>query len=274
MRELLITGLTIGMLNIFDFTAYSENADKNPAKTNEHLKMWFNVGEELNYDINWGPFTVGNSEVRSEWVEENGRPYIAISYKVKTSGFFNKIYPVDDFVQSIVDPADFRPVRFYKKIIRRQPKKDETFYFNYNSNMTTWTSSLSSTVGSFAISNDTRDIVSFLYYMRSQDVSTNSELDYQILISTNLTSLKLMTHEEEQISVGDYGKIKCLKVEPRAALDDILIEEGKVEAWITRDDRFILTRMHVKAPLGTAKIVLQKVSGPGNDSWVVKKEED
>ena len=83
----------------------------------------------------------------------------------------------------------------------------------------------------------------------------------------------MVTYEEEKISVGDYGKVKCLRVEPRAVLDDILIEEGKVEAWITRDDRYILSRMHVKAPLGTAKIVLQKVSGPGNDSWI-KKEED
>ena len=128
--------------------------------------LWFPMGETLDYRIYWGVIPVGSSHVTTEWIQEDGRTLIAIRFRTKSNNVLSTMYPVDDFLEAIIDPETFLPVRFTKKLSEGRYRADETTTFDHKNLKATWTSRLNHKVEEYQIDPDTRDIVTFMYYMR------------------------------------------------------------------------------------------------------------
>ena len=71
--------------------------------------FWFPVGEKLSYRLYWGIIPVGHCEMTTAWVTHGGKEMLAIRAIAKTTSVVSKIYPVDDFVESIINPETFLP---------------------------------------------------------------------------------------------------------------------------------------------------------------------
>ena len=63
-------------------------------------------------------------------------------------------------------------------------------------------------------------------------------------------------------------------MQPEFDFKGLLADKGKVRMWISDDPRHICTRLQVKAPLATVKIILVRVFGPGDDKWTKTMEEE
>ena len=103
-------------------------------------ELWFPVGEKLIFGIRWGLVPVGQAVAWTEWVEENGRWLIAIRLRTKTNKVLSAMYPVDDFVESIVDPVTFLPLRFVKKINEGGTHVDQLTQFDHAARKAVWES--------------------------------------------------------------------------------------------------------------------------------------
>lgn len=236
-------------------------------------ELWFSVGEELVYDLHWGVIPVGRSQVTTEWIEEDGKRRIAIRIKTRTNKVLSKIYPVDDFLESIINPDGFLPIRFTKRLKEGRYRCDEVTYFDHAGGVAHYTSHLSGKKKDFEIEPDTRDIVSLMYYLRSKQFEPGTTNHYRLMADEKLYDLWVKAQKVEPVSLGgSYGRVESLKFEPEAAFGGIFVRKGKMWMWVSQDPRRLCTRIVARVPVASVGIVLAEVRGPGDDRWVRGKK--
>jgi len=238
-------------------------------------KLWFPVGEKLEYRIFWGVIPVGTSVATTEWVEEGDRKLLAIRFRNRSNKFLDAIYPVDDLIESLIDPETFLPVRFTLKMREGRHHKDEVTTFDYDAGMAHWTSFVRNKTKQYPIDTETRDLVSFMYYMRGQSEVFEEEgtREFKVLTDDKIYNLLVKPLKTEKISVGEYGKVEAVRFEPEATFDGLFVRKGKLWLWVSDDERRIVTKAQASIPVASVKIVLDSVSGPGDDFWVADSEQ-
>ncbi len=236
--------------------------------------LWFEVGEKLVYQVNWGFIPVGTSVVTTEWIEEDGRRLLSIRFETKTNHVVEKLYPVDDLVESIIDPDTFLPLRFIKRLNEGDYHCDEVTVFDYKTLKARWEAKTSGKVKEFDIEADTRDIISFMYFMRSSGFKPGDERSYRVMADEKLYDLSIKADKIETFSVGRFGKVPCVKLEPQAAFGGIFVRKGRMWMWVSDDPRQLCTKMAARVPVASVYIYLTEVHGPGDDFWVKSQEKE
>jgi len=238
-----------------------------PAGTNG---LWFPVGEKLTYQVYWGVIRVGLAEFSTGWrVGSNGTSNIVIRARAKTSGMVNRIFPVDDDVESEVDPATFLPVRFTQILNEGRHHRHDIFTFDYSNRVAVWEAPLKKRTKVVPIGADTRDILTFIYFMRSKGYEVGRAETFQVVTNSKVYDLFVKGIRLETLELGDFGSMECLMVEPRAKFGEIFQRRGQAWLWFSQDERRVCVRMAAKVPVASVKCVLIGVDGPESDAWPV-----
>ena len=232
------------------------------------------MGETLDYQINWGFIPVGSSRATTEWIAEDGRTLIAIRLRTKTNNFLSTMYPVDDFLEAIIDPETFLPVRFTKKLSEGRYRADETTTFDHKNLKATWTSRRNGKVEEYKIDPDTRDVVTFMYYMRRKQFEPDTVNKYRVLADDKVYDLIVKAQEVEPVKLERFGKLPCLRFEPEAKFGGLFVRKGRMWMWVSQDARRIATKISAQVPVASISLWLDKVGGPGEDFWVTKAKKD
>lgn len=243
------------------------------AENEEKTELWFPVGEKLTYQVYWGMFPVAETRVTSEWIEEEQeeekRILLAIKVTTKSYALLDTIYPVDDFIESIVDPVTFRPLRFEKRLSEGRYRLHEITTFNHEAQTARWKHLIKNDVKDFAIENDTRDLLSFMYFMRSQKLEPQRQYHYRLMADEKLYDLYVNIKDYVDRDFSKFGVVRCLYIEPEAKFQGLFVRAGKLQLWNSDDRRCLCVKAVAKAPVvGSIKVLLVKVEGPGNDRWV------
>jgi len=255
MRRILIAVLIIGGFGVCGAAETS-------------AKLWFHVGETLHYKMKWGFIPIGSSRIETSELDTGGKKLIVVRYYVQTNRVFDKIYPVKDFMETLIDPDGFVPVTFTKHIERRTPQCFETIVFDRKQGVASWFSQCLNKKGSFDIEPDTRDIISLLYLMRRNRIEEGMSITNKVVVTREITDIVVNVGKKKKMDVAGIDDVFCFKVVPVAKLDDLLVEDGAVEAWVSDDERMIVTKMVIDAPFGKIRTRLCSVTGPGDDRWV------
>lgn len=231
-------------------------------------ELWFPVGERLTYNVSWGPWDVGTVWLSSEWVEEEGRDLIAIRVKTRSNGFLDAIYPVDDFLESVIDPETFTPLRFTKRLNEGKRHLNEITYFEHELGVAEWRQVSRNQRRQFAIEPDSRDLLSFMFYMRSQRFTPGAVYHFKVMADDKLHAMDVYARAVVPVKLPDFGTARCLKVDPEAKFQGLFVRVGRIQVWISDDDRYLCAKATAKVPVGSVRMVLTRVEGPGNDHWL------
>jgi hypothetical protein len=234
--------------------------------------LWFHVGEELTYRVYWGRLRVGTCQITTEWVQQNGRRLLAIRYRTRSHKVIESLYPVDDFIESLIDPDGFRPVRFEKRLSEGRHRSHEITTFDYDRKLAIWEAPMRKRRDEIPIAADTRDLVSFLYFIRGQGLDPGTVKQYQVMTDEKVYDVWVKTGLLESVPLPGYGRIPSLRVDPEAAFNGLFMRKGKVTVWVSNDARHIVTRIVASVPVASIKVVLEDVRGPGDDFWIRMKE--
>jgi len=242
-------------------------------EADEQTGLWFPVGERLTYKVYWGIFPVAETKVISKWIEEEEeeekRILLAITVTTKSYALLNAIYPVDDFIESVVDPVTFKPLRFSKRLSEGRYRLNEITSFNHKEHVAHWKHLIKNDAKDFAIEDDTRDLLSFMFFMRSQKLEPNRTYFYRLMADEKLYDLYVHTKDYVQLNVPKFGVIRCLYIQPEAKFQGLFVRAGRLRVWVSDDERRLCVKAVAKAPVvGTIKLLLDKVEVPGNDSRV------
>lgn len=238
------------------------------------VEFSFPVGEELVYRVYWGFIPVGKARIVTRWVEEDGRQLLAIRYRARSNRVLAALYPVDDIVESVVDPATFLPVRFIKNLREGRHRNDEVTTYDFDKLMAHWESRTKNKSRDYPVEDDTRDLVTFTYFVRGQGFQTGTNRLFRVSDDDKLYDLTLRAYEEEALDLPGFGKVKCMKLEPVAESQGVFVHKGKMLIWIVQGERCIVTRVVATLPVANVRAVLSEVHGPGDDFWIQRTREN
>lgn len=243
-------------------------AQPSAAHPSPQAEFGFPVGETLVYSVHWGFLHVGETRVWNEWIEEDGRRLLAIRARIQTVSVLDKIFPVDDFLESVVDPQTFLPLRFTRRLSEGRYRLHEVTTFDHAALRAHWKHLLrKDSEEDFAIESNTRDMISFMFYMRRHAWQPDIEFSERVMANEKLYDLIVQTRQYEKIKLPAYGSVRSLLVEPDAKFQGVFLKVGRLRVWISDDQRCLCTVATAKIPVGTVRVMLQRVEGPGDDHW-------
>ena len=231
-------------------------------------KLWFPVGEKLKYELYWGIIPVGSAEFDSRWVMHEGKPRLSLQARARTNKIVKHLFPVDDRIESIVDPDTFLTIEYTQKLREGKKTRDEITVFDREKLLAYYTSYKTGETSEILIEPDTRDVLTLTYYMRKTGLKEDETRRFEVLVDNKLWSLMLNSDSKEQIELPGFGDVSCQKLVPSAKFGEIFNRKGKVNLWFSDDTRRLCTKMTGKVPLADVKAVLTTVVGPGDDNWV------
>lgn len=246
-------------------------AAQNSFSSESTTTAFFPVGENLTYRIHWGVIPIGETKITSEWVEEGGRKLIRIRLWTRTNKWMDKIHKIDDDVIATVVPGTLLPVRSVERIRDKDKQAEETTTFDPAGRIAHWQSALDGRTSNYVIEADTRDVVSFLYFMRSRTMKPGDEALVTVAAFQALHQMRLRAEKVEEVNLVKYGDIPCLVVRPEAVNANLFARKAPQRAWVSDDARHLITKMDARVVVGTVHVTLYDVMGPGDDFWVKKK---
>lgn len=232
------------------------------------------IGEKITYRIYWGLLPVGTATSWTEWIEFEGKKLLAIRMRTLSNKIVEKIYPVDDTIESLIDPATFLPVRFSKDMSEGTHKYKEMTLFDRTNMVAHWESELTGKKKEYPIEPETRDIPSLMYYLRNQIFTVGKKEHFRVQADEKIYDLWLNIQKKEKVDTINYDEVASIKVEPEAAFNGLFVRKGRLWVWISDDARKLATRIEASIPVANVRAIVLQVEGPGNDFWVKSKATD
>ncbi|MCX7591438.1 MAG: DUF3108 domain-containing protein [Kiritimatiellae bacterium] len=222
--------------------------------------LWFPVGEQLHYSAYWGVIPAGDLVIASRWINANGRKLIRLTASVKSRPFVSRIYRVDDYVESLVDPATFLPILYYERIQEGKKSTEFSVSFNHASGTAVCSNLKKGTTRIVGIDGDTRDLLSFIYFMGAKTMQVGDEQRLGAFVSGKIYEIRLICVAEEEIKTRLLGVRKCLKMEPKAEFGEVFSHGGRLYLWVTTGDRKICPKVVVDLPVANLRGTLVSLS--------------
>lgn len=232
--------------------------------------FWFPVGEKLTYSVHWGMFQVATAEVTTDWVRwRDGRLLLRIRYKTASNRIVASLYPVNDLIDSYIDPTNFLPVRFMKNMSEGKRRELAVTDFNHTAGTARWRKKVRN-YGDWVlpIEPGLRDIPSLSYWIRKEGFQDGTTRTNKVMADDKIYSLSLATVDKnETIPIPDLGLVPALRITPEAAFEGLFVRTGQITAWVSRGSPCLLLRMDAEVPVAKIRIRLVKIEGPDSDKW-------
>lgn len=218
----------------------------------------FQVGEHLTYEISWLNITAGTAVMSVIAAGLDGdRPLAKLITTAQSRPAITRFFPVDNRVESLLDPATLLPEHLVFK--RREGKKKEDIEYRFHQKDGTVTAVKGGTTETLEMPPGTHDIISCLYYARSTlSFQLGSSLTMNIYHDKKNRKVDVLVEEIEMVS-GSWGDVEAARVLVIMPFQGLFMNQGNIRVWFTNDERRIPVRMKAKVIIGS--IVADLVSG-------------
>jgi hypothetical protein len=240
-----------------------------PARSAE---LPFPLNERLDYRISWNGSLVAWSAATTRMVATNGTNYVSLRVETQTYPIFDVFYRVNDLHECLLDPVTLQPVRFEKNMKEGLSHYHDVTTFDYAGGTARFENLEAGTVTNVPIRADTRDYLSFMYFMRGQELKPGTTTTHSVLADDRVYEVRVNSGKVEDIGLSNYPDIPSLRIEPEAAFNGLFVRSGKATFWVSRDVRRVLTCVKARVPFGRITIRLYDVSGAGSDFWIREKQ--
>jgi hypothetical protein len=217
-------------------------------------------------------------QAKGDGEEPVAQPFL-LSTDVVSKGFFTKLFGVSFHyhVDSQVDPNEFYPLRQSK--VDQQGKhirKGETL-FDQGAKRVQYTennyadSDPSSAQGPprvvvAALEGPTQDVVSALYFLRTQPLTPGQTLSIAVTDSGRVFQVPATVFAEKKKMKCVVGNVSVVRVEVELFGPGRAEEQGKgkMSIWVTSDDRHLPIKGRLSSDYGQVDITLKSIKSDGN----------
>lgn len=255
-RSLLIICLTLCCL-ILPSRANGSVMDET---TEEQPYPGFPVGEALLFRLKWGVIPVGTARIVSEWTTDTP-PTVRIRIHVRSNAFLNRIYRIDDYLETIVNPTNMLSIRFEKHMNEAGKIQRDVTTFDRELGTVNWSNVLKTESRSYNAPRDIRDIIALMYLLRASSFQIGEVNNYVVSGDTGPAAVKIVVKEEQPFKTDRYGPIPALHLRPEVGDDALFLGRVPRDLWISASHPHVLLFLSVDAPVGTIKLILDAIEG-------------
>ena len=229
-------------------------------------KIPFEVGEQLQIDLNWSALSAGRAllEVR-KGPEFEGRPTFWLWGNVLSSRVVDAIYHVDNTIESYIDLEGIVPYKYLLHMVESKQLKETRVAFGQGDGKAFfWSRRISQRWGNDTtertdtLATDARDMFSTLYYARTLDYSLGKEQKFMIYENGQNLELELLPVANELIN-SSVGSFQCWKLKVTVKLNNVLKPTGDMFLWLSDDSKRYPVRFDAKIKIGSLIGTLTKV---------------
>jgi len=238
----------------------------------------FGPGEEINYRVNFGFFTVGSAitKVDKRIFDINSRPSYKVDAFGSTSGMVSWITKVDDQWGAYIDTAALVTHVSYRKIKEGKYRKDELTTFNHTTNkaevkVRNKETGIYDDAKVYDTPDNVRDLVGGFLYLRIIEFDKLHKGD-TVTISGFFedTSYNLnIIYDGKEVINTRVGKIQCLRIVPIMPDNKLFDGENSITCWISDDGNKIPVKIQAKMFIGSTGIEMVSFRGLRNQLKVI-----
>jgi hypothetical protein len=224
--------------NMLPGSAQNDDNDVNRNWKNEV----FGVGERLIFDLDYSFVTAGRTVMSIDSiVEVEGYKCYRLVSTVSSNKTFDLIFKVRDRVETNIDITGIFSRRYYKQLQEGKYKDNkEVFYDQEKGKARVYKDKVLKKVSK--IEPCSQDILSSLFFFRTLDLEVGDTINVNLYDVSKSYPLKVKVNRRERIKVP-AGTFDCLVVEPFLESEGMFRSKGKIELWLTDDQRKIPVQM-------------------------------
>ena len=216
----------------------------------------WDVGESLSFAIRYGPIVAGTAIMTvKDTTRINNRLCYHIVTEARSNNFVDTFFKVRDRAESYMDYEGLFTLKFEKQIREGKYERDRSIEYDHVNEIAI------AGKDTMIVPRFVQDVLSTLYFLRTQDYEIGDELSVQNHSDKNVYDLRVKIHGKEGVRVR-AGTFKCLLVEPFLVEGGgIFKHEGRILVWITDDERHIPVQMKSKVYIGSVTAELEVMTG-------------
>lgn len=267
--------LVIGIVLFLGLTAFGVHSQLDlPEISNTS----FGTGEEINYRVNFGIFTVGSAttKVDKRIFDINSRPSYKVDAFGATSGMVSWITKVDDQWGAYIDTAALVTHVSYRKIKEGRYRKDELTTFDHENHkaevkVRNKETGVYDDAKVYDTPSNVRDLVGGFLYLRViefKKLQKGDTITISGFFEDTSYNLKIIYDGKEVIETR-VGKIKCLKLVPIMPDNKLFDGENSITCWISDDLNKIPVKIQAKMFIGSTGIEMVSFRGLRNSLKII-----
>lgn len=257
---LLLVAITGGPANVF----------AQPAPANADASAF--IGEVIKYDgkINRFKLSFSVAELTFSTSKAPNSEDLFIKAEAVSKGTLLSLFRFSFFQQisSTIDADAFRILKTTKRDVQKERVRESEAIFDYKDKLVRYVETdpkdrmraprrIASEITAL-----TQDMVSAIYYLRTQQLAIGKRLEIQVSDSGLVYKVPVVVTAREQ-QKSTLGKLWCWRIEPEIFGMGRLIErKGKMVIWMTDDARQIPVRSQINSEYGKIDIKLKSYSKP------------
>jgi len=245
-----------------------EAGNPSPLASSEETDLPYDVpsvpwtNEKLEFVIRWGLVSVGDADMQvRKVVKVADKPCYNIVWTVKSKPFFDTFYTVRDHNESWMDVKLLRSMGYSRNIREGGYRLQDWVTYDYEK--LKFFASEKERKGDITtkdgeIPGSVQDILSCLYYARTQPMEVGKEIVFDVNTTKNWP-LVVKVLEKDTVSVP-AGEFECFVVEPMMREKGLFVQKGRsMKVWVTADERRIPVMMKAEIAVGHITAKLERI---------------
>ena len=194
---------------------------------------------------------------------------LLLTTDVVSKGFFSKLFGVTFkfHAESHVEPNDFYAMRTTKKDEQGKRVRTSEAVFNQESKTVEYTerdpnnTQAAPRVITAALEGPTQDIVSAIYFLRTQPLTPGQSFNIAISDSGRVYQVPATVVAEKKKMKSVLGKVEVVRVDVELFGPGRPVEQGKgkMSIWVTSDERHVPVKARLSHSMGQLDITLKSI---------------
>ena len=208
----------------------------------------FNDGETMLFKFKYGFISAGYGELKVH--DDDGKFHFEA--KGWSAAFFDPFFKVRDYYDSYVYADNMLPYYFTRDVEEGNYKKKQ--------NVTFENQQASSEKKTIDIPTNTQDLVSFFYYLRSQNLETMNKkesIEVPIYLDDEVFDAQFTYEKDENLRTA-VGRKKCMVFSVRVMSGRVFGDSEELKVWVTKDEQKIPVKLKADIAVGSIKMILDE----------------
>jgi len=192
----------------------------------------FPVGERLEYEARFSFLNLGimTLEVKDTMIYEGQHCYV-ISSVLNSARSLRFLFSIDDTIDVYTSSAQMLPLLYRERINESGYHRAGNLYFDREKRTVSYDDSLR-----IEILEDTRDVLSFWYYLRSVPMDVGDTIRVSVHNAQENHDVRCLVKSRQKIKTN-AGEYNTILVEPETLGKGIFGAKGGMEIWYSENDR-------------------------------------